>query len=125
MTKSLTTREQQEVLDTKRRHRKKALKKMAKNKFRTAPSDVETSDSETDIDSTMLRHKRRKAGDKSGISAPYIEQYHVKKDIEKELDDMDYWQEKVPPIVMDEEEQVCHTLYLYTINSELVSEIHT
>ncbi|XP_053399390.1 uncharacterized protein LOC123557157 [Mercenaria mercenaria] len=106
LTKSLTTREQQEILDKKRRHRKKAMKNMAKQKFKQSPSDMETSDSDADVSPNKRRFQRRKKGDPRGVEAPYTEQYHTKKGIEKELDDIDFWQEKVQPTVISDDEEL-------------------
>ncbi|XP_052280732.1 uncharacterized protein LOC127878252 [Dreissena polymorpha] len=84
------TREQQELQASKRRSRKKMMKQMAKNKL--TQSDLEYSESETDTGSR--RHKRRKKGEPRARGAPHMEKYIFKKDIEAELDDMDYWHEK-------------------------------
>ena len=51
-------------------------------------SDTQT---ETETETKGKRSKHRKVGDPKGVEAPYIEQYYVKKDIEGELDAIDYW----------------------------------
>lgn len=110
--KTLKTRDQQEELDRKRLSHKKALKKMAKNKLRHSPSDVETSESEADVRSSKRRHKRRKKEKNLGRMAPYTVQYNVKKDIERELDEMDYWNENVTPTTApdgDEDKEGTHS----------------
>lgn len=99
---TLLSRDEQEKQDSKRRNRKKALNKIARDKLRTA-SDSETSSSDHDRKySRGHRHKKRKGH--HDRSAPYIKQYHVKKHIEKELDDINYWadkEKKVDPFLED------------------------
>ena len=93
------------MVDSRRRHGKKAFKKMAKKK-KFSPSDLDTSDSDADGDAAgaKRRSKRRKKGDGRGVEAPYTVQYHTKKGLEKELDDQDFWNEKVEPTVISEDE---------------------
>jgi hypothetical protein len=107
LTKTLTTREQQELIDSKRRQRKKAIKKMAKKKLRS-PSDIESSDTDTDAEAsgTKRRAKRRKKGDPRINEAPFTVQYHTKKGLERELDDQDFWHERVQPTVISDEGEV-------------------
>lgn len=63
----------------------------ARKKLGYGTSDAEASD--TDGNARRRRHKRRNQSE--GRDAPYMEQYRVKKGIEKELDDIDYWNEKI------------------------------
>ncbi|KAL4230691.1 hypothetical protein ACF0H5_011067 [Mactra antiquata] len=100
MTTSLTTREEQEMLANRRKNGKKNLKKIAKKKLRS-PSDVETSDTDGEGDVSKKKRRRRRG---AGIEAPFTKEYHEKKGIEKELDDIDFWQMKQVPTVLTDED---------------------
>ncbi|XP_052794151.1 uncharacterized protein LOC128227542 isoform X2 [Mya arenaria] len=84
---ALVTREQQYQLEFDRRRQKKAMRKRAKG--RRQQSDV--SGSETDTDNGQRRRKRRKP---LARGAPFMDKYIVKKEIEHELDEIDFWNEK-------------------------------
>ncbi|XP_052793009.1 uncharacterized protein LOC128226931 isoform X2 [Mya arenaria] len=84
---ALVTREQQDQLEFDRRRQKKAMRKRAKG--RRQQSDV--SGSETDTDNGQRRRKRRKP---LARGAPFMDKYIVKKEIEHELDEIDFWNEK-------------------------------
>ena len=64
----------------------------SKRKFRPASAQGDSSDSDPDV--AAKKHKRRRAGGARERGAPYLKQYNEKKDIERELDDLDYWQER-------------------------------
>lgn len=85
---------------------------MARKRLQNGISDGEAS--ESDADHRKQRHKKRREAALRG--APYLKQYHIKKGIEKELDDIDFWNEKRAetslPIVTD---SVSYFNYLFRI----------
>lgn len=72
------------------------MKMAARRRLGYGTSDAEASD--TDGNARRRRHKRSKQSE--GRDAPYIRQYRVKKGIEKELDDIDFWNEKSAEITV-------------------------